>query len=43
MNGFDIAYGFGIAVSSPFWLIKPSARRKVLLALRQRMGQEIDR
>src|SRR5690606_22247975 len=33
---------FGVAVSAPFWLIKPSARRKVLSALRERMGRGID-
>ncbi len=42
MNGFDLAYGLGVGVSAPFWLIKPSARRKVLSAFRQRMGRGID-
>jgi 3-deoxy-D-manno-octulosonic-acid transferase len=38
MNGIDFAYASGLLVSAPFWLIKPSARRKVLKALRERMG-----
>jgi 3-deoxy-D-manno-octulosonic-acid transferase len=39
MNGYDIAYGIGLALSSPFWLAKGSARRKVLKAISQRMGR----
>ncbi len=39
INRYDIAYGLGMGVSAPFWLIKPSARRKVLSALRNRMGR----
>jgi 3-deoxy-D-manno-octulosonic-acid transferase len=38
MNFYDIAYGLGVAVSSPYWAVKPSARRKVLGAFSQRMG-----
>jgi 3-deoxy-D-manno-octulosonic-acid transferase len=38
MNGYDIAYGIGLALSAPFWLAKGSARRKVLKAISQRMG-----
>lgn len=38
INFYDIAYGLGVAVASPFWLVKPSARRKVLTAFSQRMG-----
>lgn len=38
VNHYDIAYGLGVGVSAPYWLIKPSARRKVLTALRNRMG-----
>jgi 3-deoxy-D-manno-octulosonic-acid transferase len=38
LNAYDIAYGLGVGLSSPFWLAKPSARRKVLGAFRQRMG-----
>jgi 3-deoxy-D-manno-octulosonic-acid transferase len=41
MNCYDIAYGVGLAFSAPFWLAKPSARRKVLKAVSQRMGQGI--
>ena len=39
INFYDIAYAFGIAVSAPYWGIKPSARRKVLTAFSQRMGE----
>lgn len=38
INFYDIAYGLGVAVSAPYWAIKPSARRKVLTAFAQRMG-----
>ncbi|HEY2585782.1 MAG TPA: 3-deoxy-D-manno-octulosonic acid transferase [Tepidisphaeraceae bacterium] len=40
INGYDIAYATGLVAAAPFWLIKPSARRKVLKALRERMGHE---
>jgi len=43
MNHFDVAYSLGVAVSSPFWLAKPSARRKVLGAFSQRMGRVASR
>lgn len=39
MNHYDIAYGLGVGLSSPFWLAHPRARRKVLSALSQRMGR----
>ena len=39
MNHWDLLYGVGVAVSSPFWLAKPSARRKVLGAFSRRMGR----
>jgi 3-deoxy-D-manno-octulosonic-acid transferase len=35
---YDIAYGLGVAAASPYWAVKPSARRKVLSAFSQRMG-----
>lgn len=38
INFYDIAYGLGVAVSAPYWVAKPSARRKVLSAFSQRMG-----
>jgi 3-deoxy-D-manno-octulosonic-acid transferase len=38
LNAYDIAYGVGVGLASPYWLAKPSARRKVLGAFRQRMG-----
>jgi 3-deoxy-D-manno-octulosonic-acid transferase len=42
INHYDIAYGLGVGVSAPYWLIKPSARRKVLSAFRHRMGRLAD-
>jgi 3-deoxy-D-manno-octulosonic-acid transferase len=42
-NAYDIAYGFGVGIASPFWLAKPSARRKVLRAFRERMGEGFGR
>jgi 3-deoxy-D-manno-octulosonic-acid transferase len=38
MTFFDIAYAFGVTLAAPYWLIAPKARRKVLGALRERMG-----
>jgi 3-deoxy-D-manno-octulosonic-acid transferase len=38
INHFDIAYGLGVGLTSPFWLAKPSSRRKILRAFSQRMG-----
>ena len=38
INHYDIAYGLGVGVAAPYWLIRPSARRKVLSAFRHRMG-----
>jgi 3-deoxy-D-manno-octulosonic-acid transferase len=38
INRYDIAYGLGVGLSSPFWLAHPRARKKVLAALSQRMG-----
>ncbi|MEA2710132.1 MAG: 3-deoxy-D-manno-octulosonic-acid transferase [Phycisphaerales bacterium] len=43
INFYDIAWGVGVAVAAPYWLIKPAARAKVLGAFRQRMGQDIPR
>src|SRR5436305_9229833 len=37
-NLYDIAYWIGLSASAPYWLIKSSARKKVLKALRERMG-----
>jgi 3-deoxy-D-manno-octulosonic-acid transferase len=39
MNFYDLSYRLGLYASAPYWLVKPSARNKVLVALRQRMGQ----
>jgi 3-deoxy-D-manno-octulosonic-acid transferase len=38
INHYDIAYGLGLGISSPFWLVHPEARRKVLGAFSERMG-----
>ncbi|HEV2296195.1 MAG TPA: 3-deoxy-D-manno-octulosonic acid transferase [Tepidisphaeraceae bacterium] len=38
LNHYDIAYYLGLGASAPYWLIKPSARRKVLTALARRKG-----
>jgi 3-deoxy-D-manno-octulosonic-acid transferase len=38
VNAYDIAYGLGLGLAAPFWMLKGSARRKVLKALRERMG-----
>ncbi|HEV8379854.1 MAG TPA: 3-deoxy-D-manno-octulosonic acid transferase [Tepidisphaeraceae bacterium] len=38
INTYDIAYGLAVGASAPYWLIKPSSRRKVLQAFSQRMG-----
>jgi 3-deoxy-D-manno-octulosonic-acid transferase len=38
LNHYDIAYGLGVGLASPFWLAKSSARKKVLSAFSQRMG-----
>jgi 3-deoxy-D-manno-octulosonic-acid transferase len=38
INGYDIAYSLGLGLSAPVWLAVPRARRKVLKALRERMG-----
>jgi 3-deoxy-D-manno-octulosonic-acid transferase len=39
INGYDIAYGLALGASAPFWLVKGAARRKVLKAVRERMGR----
>jgi 3-deoxy-D-manno-octulosonic-acid transferase len=38
LNLYDIAYGLGLTVAAPVWLVIPKTRRKVLKALRERMG-----
>ena len=40
INVYDILYGTGLALSAPFWLARIRMRRKVLRALRERMGRE---
>lgn len=38
MNLYDLAYWTGLGVASPYWLLRAATRRKVLSALRQRLG-----
>ena len=38
-NFYDIAYSLGLGLTAPLWLALPKARRKVLRALRERMGR----
>ncbi|MDW8261171.1 MAG: 3-deoxy-D-manno-octulosonic acid transferase [Phycisphaerales bacterium] len=38
---YDLAYAAGLGLTAPFWLLAPSARRKVLGALRARTGNDI--
>jgi 3-deoxy-D-manno-octulosonic-acid transferase len=38
INLYDIVWGAGVGVTAPYWLIRPSTRRKVLSAFRDRMG-----
>lgn len=39
LNVYDIAYHLGLYISAPYWLLRSSARKKVLAALKQRMGR----
>jgi 3-deoxy-D-manno-octulosonic-acid transferase len=41
INGYDIAYGLGLGLSAPYWLIRSKSRRKVLKALSERMGRQV--
>jgi 3-deoxy-D-manno-octulosonic-acid transferase len=43
MNQYDIVYGIGVGLASPFWLIRPKSRKKVLRAFSERMGHFTDR
>ena len=38
INHYDIAYALGVGVSTPYWMVKSKARRKVLKAFSERMG-----
>ncbi len=38
INFYDIAYGTGVVIASPFWLLKSKARTKVLRAFGERFG-----
>src|SRR5882724_402368 len=40
-NAYDIAYGLGVGLASPYWLLRPGARRKVFRAFRERMGPDV--
>jgi 3-deoxy-D-manno-octulosonic-acid transferase len=39
LNAYDIAYGLGLGLAAPLWLSNTRTRRKVLKALRERMGR----
>src|SRR4051812_5262990 len=41
LNGYDIAYGVGVGLASPYWLIGPGARAKVMGAFSERMGKDL--
>ena len=38
INFYDIAYGFGLGVSAPVWVVRSKTRKKVLSAFADRMG-----
>ncbi|MBC7782785.1 MAG: 3-deoxy-D-manno-octulosonic acid transferase [Burkholderiales bacterium] len=38
INFYDIAYGFGVGISAPVWIVRSKTRKKVLEAFSQRMG-----
>ena len=38
INFFDIAYGFGVGISAPVWVVRSKTRTKVLDAFAKRMG-----
>jgi 3-deoxy-D-manno-octulosonic-acid transferase len=38
INFYDIAYGFGVGISAPVWIVRSKTRKKVLDAFHQRMG-----
>ena len=42
INRYDIAYSLGLGLAAPVWLALPRARRKVLRALRERMGHDME-
>ena len=39
INTYDIAYSLGLGLTAPVWFALPKPRRKVLKALRERMGR----
>jgi 3-deoxy-D-manno-octulosonic-acid transferase len=43
INFYDIAYGFGVGVSAPVWIIRSKTRKKVLDAFSLRMGHVVSR
>src|ERR1700710_2163171 len=38
MTVYDVAYSLGLGLAAPYWLLKTKARRQVLPAFRERMG-----
>jgi 3-deoxy-D-manno-octulosonic-acid transferase len=43
LNFYDIAYGLGVLIASPVWLVKRAMREKVLRAIAMRMGHVPER
>src|ERR1700743_1825208 len=42
-NAYDLAYGFGLGISSPVWGLSRKGREKVRTAFRERMGRDLTR
>ncbi len=40
INAYDIAYGLGLGVASPVWLLSKRSREKVFQAFRERMAKD---
>jgi 3-deoxy-D-manno-octulosonic-acid transferase len=40
MTAYDVAYSLGLVLGAPYWLLRPSVRKKVLEAFALRMGRE---
>src|SRR6478752_4709279 len=40
MTAYDVAYSLGLVLGAPYWLLRPSLRKKVMDAFALRMGRE---
>ncbi len=38
---YDVAYGLGLGIAAPGWLLRSATRRKVLAAFHERMGRSL--